>query len=98
MWWSRDEPAVVCIACGAEVSRADAREYDKYGDRWHREGKTFEFFCKPCDRERCHQPRRGLESLLIDCGAGERPREVFLERYVALAEEHHDTENRHGER
>jgi hypothetical protein len=76
---STDE--VVCIACGETVPRSDAREYDKYGDRWIREGKRFEFLCKPCHRECCHQPRDGLEATLREAGAGETDRATFLGRY-----------------
>ena len=72
---------VVCIACGGTVSRSDAREYDKYGDRWTREGKEFEFLCKPCYRECCHQPRDGLEATLCTVGAGETDLATFLARY-----------------
>ena len=87
MWWSRDEPAVVCIACGAEVSRADAREYDKYGDRWERAGKEFEHLCKPCDRDLCRHQRAGLESLLVDLEAGENGQREFLRRYCRAVEQ-----------
>jgi hypothetical protein len=81
------EETVTCIACGASVPRTDAREYDKHGDRWDRHDKDFEFLCKPCDRELCHQPRDELETLLIEVGAGERGREEFLEWYAATVEE-----------
>ena len=80
--WHRDEPTVTCIACGESVARSDAREYDKHGDRWSREGKEFEFLCKPCDGARCHAPRRGLEARLVDAGAGECERATFLARYL----------------
>jgi len=76
-----------CIACGDSVSRSDAREYDKHGDRWEREGKEFEYLCKPCYRELCHQPRDELESLLIDVNAGEHDRAEFLKWYSATVEE-----------
>ena len=69
MWRSRnnrDRTTVVCIACGTSLPRSDAREYDKLGNRWERHGKSFEHLCKECYRELCHQPRDGLESLLID--------------------------------
>jgi len=72
---------VICIACGETVPRDDAREYDKYGDRWTREGKEFEFLCKPCYRDCCHQPRDGLEATLSRAGAGETDRSSFLRRY-----------------
>ena len=69
MWRSRntrDGTTVVCIACGTSLPRSDAREYDKLGNRWERHGKSFEHLCKECYRELCHQPRDGLESLLVD--------------------------------
>ena len=72
---------VICIACGAELPRSDAREYDKSGDRWSRDGKEFEFLCKPCYRECCHQPRDELEDTLCRAGAGETDRQSFLQRY-----------------
>ena len=72
MWRSRtnrDRKTVVCIACGTSVLRGEAREYDKEGDRWNRQGKEFEHLCKPCYRELCHQPRDELESLLVGIDA-----------------------------
>ena len=61
----RQEDSVDCIACGRHVAREGAREYDPYGDRWDREGKVFDFLCKPCHNEQCHLPRRGLENRLV---------------------------------
>ena len=78
---------VTCIACGASVSRRDAREYDKHGDRWDRENKTFEYLCKPCHADLDHQPRAELESVLVDGGAGIRDREEFLAWYCEYVEE-----------
>lgn len=87
---SRADRTVTCIACGSEQPRGEAREYDKYGDRWDREGKTFEFLCKPCFRSLVKQPREGLETTLEDAGAGRVPDSIFLELYVAQTE---DVEN-----
>ncbi|QCC49515.1 hypothetical protein DV707_17220 (plasmid) [Halobellus limi] len=84
---------VVCIACGDTISRSDAREYDKYGDRWDREGKTFEYLCKPCHRDCCHQPRTGLEETLINAGAGETEQPTFLRQYRRLAADSQQTES-----
>jgi hypothetical protein len=73
MWRSRnnrDGTTVVCIACGTSIPRSEAREYDKRGNRWERHGKTFEHLCKECYRDLCHQPREGLESLLVDVEQG----------------------------
>jgi len=83
--WHREGSTVTCIACGADVGRSDAREYDKYGDRWDRDGKSFEFLCKPCDRERCHSPRDGLEDRLVDAAADTDCVEEFVPRYLAVA-------------
>ena len=80
------EPAgdrsVTCIACGVELPRSQAREYDKYGDRWDREGKSFEFLCKPCFRALDKQPREDLECQLETAGAGRVPDSVFLELFA----------------
>lgn len=87
------EEDVVCIACGETVGRSDAREYDKYGDRWDRDGKTFEYLCKPCHRECCHQPRQGLEETLIQAEAGETDQESFLRQYQRLVADSHRMES-----
>lgn len=81
MWHSGSDSDVTCIACGEEVTRSQAREYDKHGDRWDRREKDFEFLCKPCYRECCHQPREGLEATLVDADAGRTDRTTFLSRY-----------------
>ncbi|WP_435129377.1 DUF7562 family protein [Halobaculum sp. D14] len=81
-----DADDVTCIACGETVPRGDAREYDKHGDRFTRDGKRFEYLCKPCDRERSRQPRSGLESTLVDAGAGRVPTAEFLSRFVRLTD------------
>jgi hypothetical protein len=82
--------AVTCIACGAEVARSEAREYDRHGDRWNRDDKRFEFLCKPCHRECCHQSRQGLEKTLVAAGAGETDRRSFLRRFDELARDGED--------
>lgn len=91
MWRSGSDSGsdpVTCVACGTETPRDDAREYDKYGDRWERTGKAFEYLCKPCFRRECHQPRDELESLLVDLGAGEGlADEEFLAAYVEAVDE-----------
>ena len=76
-----DDEEVVCIACGATLRRDDAREYDKYGDRWDRDGKTFEYLCKPCFRECGRHARDGVEEALVAAGAGTVERSVMLERF-----------------
>ena len=78
---------VTCIACGESVPRSEAREYDKYGDRWDRRDKAFEYLCRPCDRERCHRSRDDLESLLTDAEAAADEGAAFVSAYLALAEE-----------
>lgn len=75
---------VTCIACGETLPRSVAREYDKYGNRWERTGKDFEFLCKPCDKTSSHLPRDGLEALLVRADAGETDTESFLRRYLDL--------------
>lgn len=85
MWRSRSNPdrkTVVCIACGTSLLRSDAREYDKEGDRWDRQGKRFEYLCKACYRELTHQPRDDLEDLLDDVQVPGQSREEFLRRYL----------------
>lgn len=77
---------VCCIACGSTVPRSGAREYDKYGNRWDRDGKSFEYLCKPCFRECCHLNRDGLEAQLVEAGAGSVGRETFLSRYFENAD------------
>jgi len=79
--WGETE-TVSCIACGDDVSRQDAREYDKHGDRWDRDGKEFEYLCKPCFRSLSKHARDGLEAALEDAGAGEVDDEEFLARFL----------------
>jgi len=93
MWGSRrngDGSQVTCIACGDSVDRGDAREYDKHGDRWNRQDKEFEYLCKRCYRDLCHQPRDGLESVLVESRAGEQDRAAFLDSYHELIEQRGD--------
>lgn len=82
-----DGEEVTCIACGETLARTDAREYDKYGDRWSRDGKSFEYLCKPCYRDYCHQHRDGLEETLIQADAGHTDQATFLRRYHELVSE-----------
>jgi hypothetical protein len=91
-WGSDADHEVTCIACGKQLARDDAREYDKRGDRWTREGKTFEYLCKPCYRDCCHQKRDGLEETLVAAGAGRTDRTTFLRRYCELVAEDTDSE------
>jgi len=88
----RGDVAVTCIACGREVPRSEAREYDKHGDRWERRHKDFEYLCKPCHGDCCHQPRDGLEDLLADAGAGDRPTAEFLAHFSELSRAREDLE------
>ncbi|MFB6198633.1 MAG: hypothetical protein ABEI52_10255 [Halobacteriaceae archaeon] len=90
----RDDNTVTCIACGAERARDDAREYDKEGDRWDRDGKHFEYLCKSCFRELDKTDRDGLEEMLIGADAGSVKREEFLERYLSRIDSETD-EQRH---
>lgn len=94
MWRSRpnrDRKTVVCIACGTSVLRADAREYDKEGNRWNRHGKEFEHLCKDCHRNLCHQPRDELESVLLEVEASDLSHEEFLVRYFGAVERRYDS-------
>ncbi|MBV0923998.1 hypothetical protein KTS45_07250 [Halomicroarcula limicola] len=86
MFGSRtDREMVTCIACGERLSRSDAREYDKHGDRWDRRDKTFEYVCKACFGEMSRHPRGDLEATLDAAGAGETDRETFLEQFRELS-------------
>jgi len=90
-WHRGTNEAVCCIACGETVARSDAREYDKYGDRWNRDGKSFEYLCKPCYKECWHVDRTGLEDRLEAAGAGTVDRSEFLRRYRDLTEDTEQT-------
>lgn len=76
-----------CPACGRSVDRAAAREYDKFGDRWDRRDKEFEYLCKPCHQALCHQNRDELEALLLELDAGCVATDEFLDRYVMAVED-----------
>ncbi|PSP52218.1 hypothetical protein BRC60_00705 [Halobacteriales archaeon QH_1_68_42] len=78
MWRSPDRGRgreVTCIACGETVPRSKAREYDS----------------KPCDRDRCHQPRSDLEAVLEDAEAAADGEESFVGAYLDLAERHDES-------
>ena len=99
MWGSRrrrGSDSVDCIACGETVRRSDAREYDKEGDRWDREGKQFEYLCKGCHDDLCHQTRDELEDLLVDIDAGTLAETEFLDRYRRAVEERYDSVDHEG--
>jgi hypothetical protein len=83
MWLGGRDRTVSCIACGASLSRSEAREYDKEGNRWDRNGKRFEYLCKGCFRDLSKEPRDGVESTLVEIGAGNLDREEFLSAYAA---------------
>nr|WP_193363533.1 hypothetical protein [Halobiforma nitratireducens] len=88
MWSSRNRTeTVTCLACGDDIARDEAREYDKHGDRWDRADKTFEHVCKSCYGDLCHQPRDELEELLVELEAGETDRTAFLSAYLTTVEE-----------
>ncbi|MFB6219393.1 MAG: hypothetical protein ABEH77_09530 [Halobacteriaceae archaeon] len=88
MWRGRPtgDRTVSCIACGTSLPRGEAREYDKEGDRWDREGKRFEYLCKDCFRDLSKEPRDGVEATLVDVGAGRLDREEFVSAYLAAVE------------
>ena len=100
MWRRRNrrDTDVTCIGCGETVPRESAREYDKLGDRWNRDGKEFEHLCKPCYRELCHQPRDGLEALLVGLNTGGMSREEFLAAYCAAVDAEFGSAERERER
>lgn len=91
MWKRRDRNQVTCIACGARVSRSEAREYDKHGDRWDRQDKEFEHLCKPCFGDICTHPRSGLESLLEEIDTGGLTRDGFVRRFEELVDSERDS-------
>ncbi|WP_049921579.1 DUF7562 family protein [Halopiger djelfimassiliensis] len=92
MWPSRNRTeTVTCLACGDQVPRSMAREYDKYGDRWDREDKAFEHLCKSCHGDLCHHPRDELEELLVELDAGETGQDAFLYGYLSTVEERYGT-------
>lgn len=72
---------VICVACGEVHPRAEAREYDPLGDRWDREGKEFQYLCKPCHTAECHQPRQGLEEQLVALGDDHPDANSFIAAY-----------------
>lgn len=78
---------VTCIACGAAQPRSDAREYDKHGDRWTRDGKEFEYLCKPCFRELTKHSRDGLEDALESLAGSGLSQEEFVEAFVEALHE-----------
>lgn len=89
----KSDTEVVCIACGETIPRVDAREYDKYGDRWDRDGKDFEYLCKPCHRDCCHQPRNGLEETLVQAEGEHADTQQFITEYYALVSDDLSTES-----
>lgn len=80
-----------CPACGDPVRRSVAREYDKFGDRWDRTDKDFEYFCKACHEDLCHQERPDLEALLVAAHAGEGSQEAFIARYMGVVTQGEDS-------
>lgn len=72
---------VICPACGRTLPREEAREYDKFGDRWDRRNKTFEYFCRSCHDDLCLQRRDELEELLCELRGDHADRQTFLRRY-----------------
>jgi len=84
MWSPRSSGhPVTCIACGDSVEREEAREYDKFGDRWDREGKSFEHLCKPCFTDLSKQDREAVEDRLRVAETPERQTNTeFLESYL----------------
>lgn len=77
---------VVCIACGAEVERAGAREYDRFGDRFDRRDKRFEYLCAQCDDARCHHARMGVEERLCAIEGVVTSQKEMLRAFLARGE------------
>jgi DNA-directed RNA polymerase subunit RPC12/RpoP len=91
MFGAGDEEEVTCPACGRTVRREDAREYDKHGDRFDRDGKSFEYLCQTCHDDLSLQGRAGLEDTLVEIEAGAHDDEEFLRRYAAKTEKHDES-------
>lgn len=72
----------ICIACGERVARSDAREYDKHGDRWEREGKSFEYICQDCHRNLNHHSLNGIEETASDVSVSHHNPWRFARAYV----------------
>jgi hypothetical protein len=89
----KPDTEVTCIACGESVPRSDAREYDKYGDRWGRDGKDFEYLCKPCHSDCCHQPRKGLEETLVHVENDHATTQAFIAEYYSHVSDGLSTES-----
>lgn len=83
----RNHNRITCPACGASLTRSEAREYDKHGDRWDRRNKDFEYFCKSCHADLCHQHRDDLEELLCEINAGKCSDSEFFFRYWTAVED-----------
>lgn len=81
------DDTVTCIACGEVLPRDDAREYDKYGDRWTREGKEFEHLCKPCFRQLTKHARDGLEDDMEGMAGCGLSQPEFVQAFLATTRE-----------
>lgn len=90
--WS-DDRLVTCIACGVRISRSDAREYDRFGDRWDRANKEFEYLCKRCFADECHFPRDDLESILMTLDGDSTSVAGFVRAYYRAVANHEDNPN-----
>ncbi len=84
---------VTCIACGDTIDREDAREYDRYGDRWDRENKRFEYLCIECHRREGHLSRDGLEETLVAVGSGYPSPGAFVAAYYEQLSETIDADD-----
>lgn len=78
---SGDGREVTCPACGRQVERRDAREYDKFGNERGRRAEVVEYLCRACFDDLTHEARDDLEAILVDINAGGCDRETFLRRY-----------------
>lgn len=78
---SHGSESIRCIACGTTVDRTDAREYDRFGDRWDRSEKEFEYLCTGCHDAESHAMRPALESILEEIGSDHESPEEFIAAY-----------------
>lgn len=85
--------SVDCIACGSTVDRTEAREYDRFGDRWERSGKKFEYLCDSCHDAESHAGRSELESTLEEIGSDHDSPEAFIAAYYRVVAEREEKQS-----
>ena len=90
-----DGKLVTRLTSRPQARRREAREYDKFGDRWERRHKAFEYLCADCYAALDHQARHDLEAMLVDIDAGNCDRATFFRRYRRTVQ---GRRGRHGDR